>query len=211
MLMQSEQINELALNLAKAQSEMGVAELNATNPFFKSKYANFEGIVAASRPALTKYNLSVIHQACKDESGQDYLYAILMHSSGQYIKSGMRINPVKTDIQSIGGYWSYAKRYTYAAITGCQVGDPDNDGETEMQEVRNKISKNPFMIWAFGDDACDNMPYDKLASRWNLYHGDIFKLPESWHAGEFDFPKTVRDKCMPEYEKSKDKVRSKLR
>ena len=80
--------------------------------------------------------MSVIHQICKDEQGQDYLYAILIHASGQFIKSGLKINPIKTDIQSLGAYLSYGKRYTYAAITGCQVGDPDNDGETEMQKIR---------------------------------------------------------------------------
>src|SRR5258706_10071175 len=56
----SEDINELATALAKAQGEYTIAGLNRQNPYFKSKYADLASVVNAARPALTKYGLSVV-------------------------------------------------------------------------------------------------------------------------------------------------------
>ena len=55
----SDQIDQLATALAKAQGEFDTAGKNQKNPFFKSNYADFEAVVEASRPALSKYGLSV--------------------------------------------------------------------------------------------------------------------------------------------------------
>src|ERR1700687_2313136 len=123
----SEQVNELYTALAKAQGEMNVAGKNSENPYFKSRYADFCDIVKASRPALTRNGLSVIQQILVNDDGSNVLYTILTHSSGQFIESAMRILPQKLDIQSIGSYIAYLKRYCYAALIGVVVSDEDDD------------------------------------------------------------------------------------
>jgi hypothetical protein len=134
----SEQIDQLATALAKAQSEMPVASKNQKNPFFKSSYADFEAIIAASRPSLSKYGLSVVQPPFIGEEGNSYLVTILMHSSGQWIKSKARHNPPKTDIQSLASYNTYLKRMCYASLIGVATGD-DDDGEAAVSHTRHSV------------------------------------------------------------------------
>lgn len=124
----SEQIDQLATALAKAQAEFSIAELNQKNPFFKSTYADFESIVAASRPALTKYGLSVVQDVYCMDDGNHYLITLLLHASGQWIKSKARHNPAKADVQSLSSYNTYLKRMCYTSLVGVVTGDNDDDG-----------------------------------------------------------------------------------
>ena len=114
---QTSQLNELFAALSKAQNEMDAAGLDAKNPFFKSKYATHAELVRASRPALTKHGLSVIQQVTVQEEFH-VLLTKLCHASGQWVQSRMKINPPKQDVQSLGSYITYLKRYCYAAIEG---------------------------------------------------------------------------------------------
>ena len=136
----STEIKDLAAALAKAQSEMSTASLSSTNPFFKSKYADFGEIVKASRPALTANGLSV-SQPIIIENDSHVLVTILLHSSGQYIQSKMKLAPAKQDIQSLGSHITYLKRYCYAALICVVVGE-DDDGESDMQRDNYKSEPN---------------------------------------------------------------------
>lgn len=135
----SEQIDQLATALAKAQGEMQVAEKNKKNPFFKSNYADFESIIAATRPALSKYGLSVAQVPSILEDGSSYLMTILMHSSGQWIKSCAKHNPPKQDVQSLSSYNTYLKRMCYESIVCVATGD--DDGELASAPYRNEPSE----------------------------------------------------------------------
>lgn len=133
----SEQINELLAALCKAQAEMRTAGKTSDNPFFKSKYADFNEIVKASRPALTNNGLSVM-QIIRGTEDTQVMETVLGHSSGQYVVSEMKIAPLKADVQSLGSYLTYLKRYSYAAIVGVCISDEDDDGEAAVQEERKQ-------------------------------------------------------------------------
>lgn len=137
----SSQINELLAALSKAQAEMKPAQLSSTNPFFKSKYADLAEVVQSTRPALTKHGLCVIQQITINEDGANILNTILGHSSGQWIKSQARILPAKPDIQSLGSYITFLKRYCYAALIGSITGEVDDDGEMAVHETREIAKK----------------------------------------------------------------------
>lgn len=139
-LMESPETNELDAALAKAQAEFSVAELNKSNPYFKSKYADLTSVVQASRPALSKYGLSVKQQIVTND-GENYLITKLSHASGQYCKSKMRIVPPKNDVQSFVSHTSYLKRTCYASLIGVVTGDEDDDGEMAMVEDRATAAK----------------------------------------------------------------------
>lgn len=134
-LFMSDSIDQLATSLCKAQGEFSVARKDKNNPFFKSKYADFESVVAASRPALCANGLSVI-QSIIFEDGNHYLVTILLHNSGQWIKSKAQHNPLKADIQSLSSYNTYLKRMCYSSLLGIVCSDEDDDGQIASNPSR---------------------------------------------------------------------------
>ena len=137
---ESEDLGKLFEALAKAQLEMEVAKTDSTNPFFKSNYADLASIVKASRPFLAKNGLSVAQRIAPNEQGQLNLYTRLCHASGQWMESMMPVVPPKNDIQTIGSYITYLRRYNYASIVGVVASGEDDDGETAMVAPRQHKS-----------------------------------------------------------------------
>ena len=125
---QSAEINELATALAKAQSEMGHAGKSVDNAFFKSKYADLPAVIDAARACLSKNGLSVIQVTDFDEHGKLLLVTQLNHASGQWVRSWYPVSPVKSDPQSFGSALTYARRYSFAALTGVAAVGEDDDG-----------------------------------------------------------------------------------
>lgn len=135
---ESSELNKLFEALSKAQLEMDVARNDSVNPFFKSNYADLASVVKASRPFLAKQGLSVIQRILPNEKGYLYLFTRLCHASGQWMESRMMINPPKPDIQTLGSYITYLKRYCYSAIVGVVTSDEDDDGEKAMYAPRKQ-------------------------------------------------------------------------
>lgn len=138
--MESVNLDKLYTALSKAQAEMEVAKKDSTNPFFKSSYSDLTSIVSASRPSLTKNGLAIIQRVKTNNDNKMYLLTRLCHSSGQWIESNMIINPPKSDIQAIGSYITYLRRYNWASIVGV-VSDDDDDGNKAVENHNN--TKNP--------------------------------------------------------------------
>lgn len=132
---------DLYAALAKAQSEMKIANENNQNSYLGSKYADLTSVVKASRESLSKNGLATIHFTSYNEYGQTLLTARLSHSSGQYIDSVVAVNPKKDDIQSFGSQMTYLKRYTYASLVGVTSSLEDDDAEAAVAEKRELFAK----------------------------------------------------------------------
>ncbi len=127
---QSENINELAAALAKAQGEMQAAIKDCINPFFQSKYADLGSVWDAARPVLSKNGLCIMQTT--DIMGEKIIMVTtLAHTSGQWMKSQLPLNPAKADSQGIGAAITYLRRYSLSALVGV-VCDDDDDGETAV-------------------------------------------------------------------------------
>lgn len=138
---QSAEINELASALAKAQGEMEVAHKDKLNPYFKSKYADWQIVVAASRPALSKHGISVGFDF-EDINGAAYLVCKVWHSGGQWKESVIRFTPPNSnDVQKVSAYNTYVKRMVYSNATGISIGESDDDGESVVAEQRELKAK----------------------------------------------------------------------
>ena len=123
---QSSEINELAGALSLAQGDMNPAKKGASNPFFKSKYADLAEVIEASRQPLSENDLSIVQYA-----DDGFVVTQLMHSSGQWIRGRLRIQPKDNTPQGIGSALSYARRYSWQMLIGQASGD-DDDGEAAM-------------------------------------------------------------------------------
>lgn len=138
MNMQSEDINELADALAKAQGLIEGAAKDSKNPFFKSSYADLHSVMACAREPLATNGLSVVQPTAVID-GQLCLITMIMHRSGQWVKSVVPLILSKQDPQSVGSAITYYRRYSYAALVG--IAQMDDDGETAM-ERKNPVKES---------------------------------------------------------------------
>lgn len=120
----SEQINELAAALAKAQAEMKNAKLNKVNSHFKNRYADLAEIRDTVTPALSKHGIAVTHGMDAVDGGGLVVVTRLIHSSGQWIESRFPIAYDKP--QTMGSAITYARRYNLSAIANIAADDDDD-------------------------------------------------------------------------------------
>jgi enamine deaminase RidA (YjgF/YER057c/UK114 family) len=128
----SEQINEIAAALAKAQLGVKSALKDSFNPGFKSKYADLSAVKDAIGDCLSKNDIAVIQAHGILDTGQIVLSTRLMHKSGQWLESQYLIKPVKEDPQGYASATTYARRISLASMVGV-VADEDDDGNAASQ------------------------------------------------------------------------------
>lgn len=139
-MQKSEQINEIADALSKAQGEMMGAEKDHVNPHFRSKYADLASVWSACRTALTKHGIAVAQPIDSDDAGKVFVETMLLHSSGQYITGRFSIQPGKPDAHGVGSAITYMRRYALAAMVG--VAPDDDDGNAASQPAGNANAKS---------------------------------------------------------------------
>jgi hypothetical protein len=130
MITRSENINELAVALSKAQAEFQPAKMNAVNPFLKNHYADLGSVIEAQKSACAKNGLSVAQPASTDGLSV-MVTTLLMHSSGQWISSEMTLplgdEKGRSLAQAAGSIITYLRRYSLSAMLGIYA-DEDTDG-----------------------------------------------------------------------------------
>ena len=128
-------MKQLSLALLKAQSEMSNPKKGATNPFFKSKYADLNAIREAVIPVLNENGITVLQPITHIE-GKNFVKTILLHESGEMMESLTEIIYNKTnDAQAQGSGISYARRYSLQSFV-C-VGADDDDGQKAVAPKPN--------------------------------------------------------------------------
>lgn len=130
-MVRSNEINELANSLSKAQGEMPEAIFDSKNPHYKSDYASLSAFLKVVKPILSKHGLSV-SQLPETINDKYCLTTILMHSSGQFISSSLPLLLSKNDMQGLGSAITYAKRYGIDAMLG--VGSDDDDANLAVNK-----------------------------------------------------------------------------
>lgn len=124
--MQSPQTDQLAADLAKAQSAMAVATQSGINPHFKSKYSTSVDVGKAFYPGLNANGLSISIQPMRMD-GEWVAKGTLHHKSGQWISAYLPLMLAKRDMQAMKSAMTYAQRTLTIALTGGLSGD-DDDG-----------------------------------------------------------------------------------
>lgn len=157
-------IKELAAALLGFHKEVGTIAKTATNPFFKSKYADLPTILSAINEPLVNNGL-VLSQFPDGEYG---LTTRLMHVSGEWMESTYVLKPVKTTPQDAGSAMTYQRRYAIGAILNLNI-DEDDDGNKASQNGNTmhnhkKIEQNglPLITNAQFKKACDRVEGGEL-------------------------------------------------
>src|SRR4051812_19140438 len=123
----SSEINLVAAAVVKAQGEIKSAVKDATNPHFKSKYADLGAVWDAARAALKANDLAALQDAVSND-GAVGVRTRLLHKSGQWMEFEPAMIPLsKRDAQGMGSALTYGRRYSLSAALGV-VADEDDDG-----------------------------------------------------------------------------------
>ena len=114
----------------KAEHTVGSVKKTASNPHFKSKYADLEAVMEACSEALEKNGLAV-WQSVTEEG--DRLITRLYHTSGQWMEGYTPLIIAKNDMQGLGSAYTYARRYGLMAMLG--IAPEDDDGNAAASKV----------------------------------------------------------------------------
>lgn len=134
-------MKQIAVALLKAQSEMSNPKKGATNPFFKSKYADLNAVREAVLPTLNEHGITVLQPIVHYE-GKNFVKTVLLHESGESIESLTEILYNKpNDAQAQGSGISYARRYALQSFV-C-VGADDDDAQQAVKEQPSKQETKP--------------------------------------------------------------------
>jgi ERF superfamily protein len=145
----SEQINELAAALAKAQAKFKHVSKDKTAKIemraggsYTYRYADLGNTWDTGRAALTENGLSVV-QSPSYEDGWLSLETMLLHASGQFICSTMKTRASENDVKSLGSAITYLRRYAFAAMIGL-VADEDDDGDASNASQQRAQRQAPL-------------------------------------------------------------------
>ncbi len=132
-----EEKNTIYTALARAQANYKPVTKTGYNPHFKSSFLNYEDLIEASREALVKEGISIVHCLTYNAEKDISCLETSLLCNGQTIVSTAPIYlKDRTNIQSLGSAITYLKRYQYAAICGIAASEEDDDGNT-LSEVQH--------------------------------------------------------------------------
>lgn len=132
----SDQVNEIAAALAKAQAEIGVAVKRNTATVtskkgaaasYKYEYADLAAVLHVCRETLSKHGLARTHSTHIDGS-RLIVTTKLVHTSGQWFSSEFPAAIGDSDPQSLGSAQTYGIRYGLLAVCGIATDWDDDDG-----------------------------------------------------------------------------------
>ena len=108
-------MKQIATALVKAQKAFGPALKTATNPHFKSRYADLAACVEAVIGGLNDNGIALIQRNSLDDSGVT-VETVFVHESGEMLECGkLHVPAAKHDPQGYGSALTYARRYSLMA------------------------------------------------------------------------------------------------
>lgn len=129
----SDSIAEIAKALSKFQSSVVNVTKEAENPFFKSSYATIGNIIDTIRKPLGENGLAFAQFPVEDNK----LVTLVMHTSGEYFQSVVKMFPKDNTAQAQGSAITYMRRYALTAILGIATEDDDgNDATVKTDTVK---------------------------------------------------------------------------
>lgn len=118
-------MKEIATAFVKAQKQFAPALKTATNPHFKSKYADLAACIEAVIDALNANGIALVQRTHDSDNGIA-IETTLIHESGEMISGGILHVPAsKQDPQGYGSALTYARRYSLMAACGIAPEDDD--------------------------------------------------------------------------------------
>lgn len=202
-----DEIVEMSANIAEwaaafplAQKDMGDVIKSKRNEHFRSKYAELSDVIDAVMPALNEHGFSVLQPVAVNNAGNVCVTTMVLHKSGQWLRSTLQMKPVKPDPQGVGSAITYARRYALQAVAGVAPEDDDGNGASlpdRRQETKRPVEQaasTPFDAEPHDEPTNYRADMDQIIT---LARGckSVENLTELWAAG---WVKAFRSACPEE-------------
>jgi len=124
-------MQKIATALVKAQRAFSPALKCATNPHFRSKYADLASCLEAVQDPLNNCGIALLQVTHDDPTGVT-VETLFIHESGEHISGGrLHVPASKQDAQGYGSALTYARRYSLLAACGIAPEDDDGNAATK--------------------------------------------------------------------------------
>ena len=138
MIQTSDNVDKLFVAIHAAQGAMRGVAKDSKNPAFKSSYASLESVIDTARPALQAADLAFTQAPGALVDGAIEVTTMLMHTSGQWLRSTLHVPLSKRDPQGVGSAITYGCRYALMATLG--LPPVDDDGEAAMDRTPKVVT-----------------------------------------------------------------------
>jgi hypothetical protein len=133
-------MKNIATALVKAQKAFGPALKTATNPHFRSRYADLSACVEAVIDALNDNGIFLL-QKNYDCADGIMVETVFVHESGEMLECGIVHFPAaKKDPQGYASALTYGRRYSL--MSACGIAPEDDDGNAASKAKTPIITPN---------------------------------------------------------------------
>lgn len=142
--------------ILKIQSEIGVLVKTETNPFFKSKYMDINGLLEQLLPLLEKYEL-VVMQPLSNINGKPAIKTIISEKNALWKtdteKKTVEMMPLVDesiplpdiqDPQKMGSAITYYRRYALQSLFLLRAEDDDANLGSDKKVGKTKVADDDF-------------------------------------------------------------------
>lgn len=124
--------------LCAAQSEFGTVTKGATNPAFKSKYADLSDVASVVIPTLNRHGVAVVHYMAEGPAMRtEFVHAA---TEGK-ISCDVPLIVNKNDMQGMKSATTYAKRIGLESLSG--IAPEDDDGNAAAKAKPQAVNTPP--------------------------------------------------------------------
>ena len=132
--------------ILKIQSEIGVLVKTETNPFFKSKYMDINGLLEQLLPLLEKYGLTVIQPIAVTVDGKPAINTVVYDGDKLIVGSYFPL-PDTQDPQKMGSAITYYRRYALQSLFLLRAEDDDaNHASGGKASQKSKIGVSEAVL-----------------------------------------------------------------
>ena len=174
--------------LAAAQGDMGKVVKGATNPQFKSKYANLSDVMQVVIPALNSHGVAPWHSIVVVNE-TNYMRTTLSHGSTEtHINCDVPLLVSKADMQGMKSATTYAKRIGIESLTGIAPDDDDGndaaksavDGQAEQERKDAEASAKEEAKQEALRDAVKALSGSIQVIKQGIAEDDLSTASEAW-------------------------------
>ncbi len=122
--------------LLECQKEIGAIKKDASNPFFKSKYFDINGLLAVVKPVLNKHGLIIV-QGLNSMAGLLSLDTRIYNEDGEFINFECPITTI-SDPQKQGSAITYFRRYALQSLLALEAQDDDGNTASDNKPSKDK-------------------------------------------------------------------------